>query len=75
MTKECPTILYGVNLWLKPSATLGLFSSAEYRDRHWLIAKFQMRHRLIPGLKPSWHNIIYDALPIRVYILRELFAP
>ena len=48
---------------------------AEYRDRHWLIAKFQMRHRLIPELKPSWHNIIYDALPIRVYILRELFAP
>ena len=73
--KKCPTILYGVNLWLKPSATLGLLSSAEYRNRLWLITKFQMRHRLISGLQRSWHNIIYDALPNSVYILRELFAP
>ena len=54
---------------------MGLFSSAKCRDRIWLIAKFQMRHRHIPGLQRSWHNIICDALPVRVYILRELFAP
>ena len=46
----------------------GLFSSAKCRDRLWVIAKFQMRHRLrpIPGLQLSWHNIIYDALAVRV---------
>ena len=74
--KKCPTILYGVYLWMKPSATLVLFSSAKLcPDRLWLLAKFQMRHRLIRGLQQSWHNIIYDALPVKVYIFPELFAP
>ena len=34
-----------------------------------------MRHRLIRGLQWSWHNIIYDALPVKVYLFPELFAP
>ena len=38
--KKCSTILYGVNLWLKLSDTLGLLSSAKCRDRFWQIAKF-----------------------------------
>ena len=46
------TILYGINLWMKPSATLGLFSSPKCRDRLWLLAKFRMRHRLI--YRPTW---------------------
>ena len=49
--RKCPMILYGVNLWMKPSATLGLLIRAKYRDRLWLIAKFQMRHRLIRQLQ------------------------
>ena len=50
-SKKCPKILYGVNLWLKLSDTLGLLSSAKCRYRLWLIAKFQMRHRLLHGLQ------------------------
>ena len=39
--RKCPTILYRVNLWVKPSATLGLLIRAKCRNRLWLIAKFQ----------------------------------
>ena len=30
---------------------------------------------MLRGLQWSWHNIIYDALPVKVYLLPELFAP
>ena len=61
--------------------TLGLLRSAKCRDRLWpcwLIAKFQMRHRLLPGLQRAClisSSTTMLCLLRFVYCVHELFAP